>query len=195
MPTFFFQSRTRNKTKIQLGLNGELEREKSDSIFLLPKGQCCLNCPNCGREVTNQDATFCPYCAKPLRLVQKRTGLPLAAGILAIIPSCLIGFSGIAGLIAAAIIEPVLMVMALPFLALTILGLSAGIFMIKRRHLTFSILATSILLVSGAIFLVMSFAIPVSDITSALNYLWSTIMMVLSTLSLLFAAISRNEFS
>ena len=44
-----------------------------------------MKCPNCDKEILDEDATFCPKCGNPLETQSKRSDLVLAAAILTII--------------------------------------------------------------------------------------------------------------
>lgn len=49
-----------------------------------------MNCPHCGNEIQDEKAVYCPYCSKPLRIIsRKKTGFPIAAGILTILAACI----------------------------------------------------------------------------------------------------------
>jgi len=51
-------------------------------------------CPNCGKEVLNQDAAFCPHCSKPLSM-PKKPSTRLTAGILIIVGAVIVVAMGI----------------------------------------------------------------------------------------------------
>jgi len=119
-----------------------------------------LNCPNCGKEILDEDASFCPKCGESLEPIdetkQKRTDLVLAAAILSIIAAT---FS--AGLGYISVYQYVTLVsyygssILLGFLILGILGivasafgLAGGMFMLKRKRFKVSMLGVILLLVS-----------------------------------------------
>ena len=119
-----------------------------------------MNCPNCGKEILDEDASFCPKCGESLEPIdetkQKRTDLVLAAAILSIIAAA---FS--AGLGYISVYQYVTLVsyygssILLGFLILGILGivasafgLAGGMFMLKRKRFKVSILGVILLLVS-----------------------------------------------
>jgi len=119
-----------------------------------------LNCPNCGKEILDEDASFCPKCGESLEPIdetkQKRTDLVLAAAILSIIAAA---FS--AGLGYISVYQYVTLVsyygssILLGFLILGILGivasafgLAGGMFMLKRKRFKVSMLGVILLLVS-----------------------------------------------
>lgn len=120
------------------------------------KVECLLNCPHCGEEVPYEDVRFCPKCGKSLDLQQKRTDLVLAAAMLTIISAAFsaglgylafdryIGFFGynfsvVLGFLIVAVISTVVSAFAI----------AGGIFMLKRKHINFSMLGTILLLVSA----------------------------------------------
>jgi len=119
-----------------------------------------LNCPTCGKEIIDEDASFCPKCGESLELMnetkQKRTDLVLVAAILSIIAAA---FS--AGLGYISVYQYVTLVsyygssILLGFLILGILGivasafgLAGGMFMLKRKRFKVSMLGVILLLVS-----------------------------------------------
>ena len=119
-----------------------------------------MNCPNCGKEILDEDASFCPKCGESLEPIdetkQKRTDLVLAAAILSIIAAT---FS--AGLGYISVYQYVTLVsyygssILLGFLILGILGivasafgLAGGMFMLKRKRFKVSMLGVILLLVS-----------------------------------------------
>jgi hypothetical protein len=156
-----------------------------------------LKCPNCGKQIAIEDANFCPYCAKPLKIIQKRTPFPTTAGILTIIGSCIAIVMGIIYLVAALfsvgyaygytygyfyglsvyyLITGILGIIAFAF------GLTGGIFSLKRKRLAFSIFGMSLLIASGIMM-----AMPV--------WVFGLPIVVLSILSIIFVAISKGEFA
>lgn len=153
---------------------------------------------SCGKEVSNEDATFCPYCTKPLPLNEKQTSLPVAAGILAIIPSCLIGLSGIA-IIGLSIIQTLIWwvgLVGIIFTTLSLLGVTSGLFMIKRRNFAFSVICTSLLLLAGIalFFFIPLFTTPSDTVSLTIDNLSAVLLVVCSTLSLILTANSRKGF-
>jgi hypothetical protein len=151
-----------------------------------------LNCPHCGKEVPSQDAIFCPYCSKPLRITaQKRTGFPTASGVLVIIGSSMLIFLGIIALIqssydyyygysGADMVVGILSILAFAF------GLTAGILTLKRKVFPLAIIGISLVLVSS---IVASVSLDIA------GWVFGVPVMILSILSLVFAGISKREFS
>jgi predicted nucleic acid-binding Zn ribbon protein len=119
-----------------------------------------LNCPNCGKEILDEDATFCPKCGEPLEpedeMQQERTDLVLAAGILTIIAATFssgLGYISIyqyvsllsyydQSLLQGFLILGVSGIMASAF------GLAGGVFMLQRKRIKVSMLGVILLLVS-----------------------------------------------
>jgi endogenous inhibitor of DNA gyrase (YacG/DUF329 family) len=152
-----------------------------------------LKCANCGKEVANEDAVFCPYCAKPVKALHKRTPFPLAAGILTIIGSCVAigmgllyivaaltswgyGYGYIDGLNIYYVTTGIFGIISFSF------GLTSGIFALKRRRIAFSIFGLSLLITAGIMM-----SIPV--------FVYGLPIAILSILSVIFVAISKAEFS
>ena len=152
-----------------------------------------MKCSNCGKQIAIEDANFCPYCAKPLKIIQKRTPFPTTAGILTIIGSCVAIAMGIIYLAAALfsygyaygyiyglsvyyLITGIFGIIAFAF------GLTGGIFSLKRKRLAFSIFGMSLLIASGIMM-----AIPL--------WVFGLPIAVLSILSVIFVAISKGEFA
>jgi predicted nucleic acid-binding Zn ribbon protein len=119
-----------------------------------------LNCPNCGKEILDEDAAFCPKCGEPLEpedeMQQERTDLVLAAGILTIIAATFssgLGYISIyqyvsllsyydQSLLQGFLILGVSGIMASAF------GLAGGVFMLQRKRIKVSMLGVILLLVS-----------------------------------------------
>ncbi|MCZ2807835.1 MAG: zinc ribbon domain-containing protein [Candidatus Bathyarchaeota archaeon] len=119
-----------------------------------------MNCPNCGKEILYEDATFCPKCGESLapedEIQQKRTDLVLAAAMLTIISAAFsaglgylafdryVSFFGYSfSLVLGFLIVGVLSTVVSAF------GIAGGIFMLKRKYVNFSMLGVILLLVSA----------------------------------------------
>jgi len=123
-----------------------------------------LICPNCGKEIADEDADFCPKCGKSLDpqseiqqnsigMQQKSTDLVLAAGILTLISAA---FSSGVGYIAIyqymSLISYYGHDLLLGFLFMGIFGivasafgLAGGLFMLKRKRMKFSMIGVILL--------------------------------------------------
>ena len=119
-----------------------------------------MNCPNCGKEILDEDAAFCPKCGEPLgpedEMLQNQTDLVLAAGILTIISAAFssgLGYIGIYqyvsllsyyghDLLQGFLILGVFGIVASAF------GLAGGVFMLKRKRIKVSMLGVILLLAS-----------------------------------------------
>ncbi len=147
--------------------------------------------------MTNEDATFCPYCAKPIKVVvqKKRTAFPITAGVLAILSSCVAIGVGILAIYAALtesgygwgyvngvnldyVVIGIFGLLAFSF------GLSSGIIALlrNRKYIAFSIFGLSFMTAVGIL------------IATQLWFLGLP-MTILSILSVIFVAISKAEFS
>lgn len=147
--------------------------------------------------MANEDATFCPYCAKPIKVVaqKKRTAFPITAGVLAILSSCVAigigilaiyealtesgyGWGYVNGVNLEYVVIGIFGILAFSF------GLSSGIIALlrNRKYIAFSIFGLSFMLAFGIL------------IATQLWYLGLP-MTILSILSIIFVAISKAEFS
>lgn len=167
-----------------------------------------MNCPNCGKEIIYEDATFCPKCGKSLapedEIQQKRTDLVLAAAILSIISAAFVASLGYIGIYQYnTLLSYYGSAMASEFLGFLIFGvigiiasvfaLAGGIFMLKRKWFIFSML--------GAIFPLVSVFVTYISIQHY-NYGFTDIMLfteisaaILSIMSILLIFTSKAEFT
>ena len=170
------------------------------------KVECLLNCPHCGEEVPYEDVRFCPKCGKSLDLQQKRTDLVLAAAMLTIISAAFsaglgylafdryIGFFGynfsvVLGFLIVAVISTVVSAFAI----------AGGIFMLKRKHINFSMLGTILLLVSavGNYITLQYYRLQYSQQYGFMEIALFSVILVLifSILSGIFVTASKAEFA
>lgn len=167
-----------------------------------------MNCPNCGKEILYEDATFCPKCGKSLapedEIQQKRTDLVLAAAILSIISATFVASLGYIGIYQyTTLLSYYGSSMASEFLGFLIFGvigiiaavfaLAGGTFMLKRKWFIFSML--------GAIFPLVSVFVTYISIQHY-NYGFTDIMLfteisaaILSIMSILLIFTSKAEFT
>jgi len=174
-----------------------------------------LNCPNCGKEIIYEDATFCPKCGESLapedetqqdtiEIPQKRTDLVLAAAILSIISAAFVASLGYIGIYQyTTLLSYYGSSMASEFLGFLIFGvdgiivsafaLAGGIFMLKRKWFIFSML--------GAIFPLVSVFVTYISIQHY-NYGFTDIVLfteisaaILSIMSILLIFTSKAEFT
>ncbi len=117
------------------------------------KVECLLKCPHCGEEVPYEDVSFCPKCGKSLDLQQKSTDLVLAAAMLTIISAA---FSAGLGYLAfdrymyyISFVDWGFLIIGFLSTVVSAFGIAGGIFMLKRKHINFSMLASILLLVSA----------------------------------------------
>jgi hypothetical protein len=131
------------------------------------KVECLLNCPNCGKELTDEDADFCPKCGKSLApegeiqqdsidVQPKSTDLVLAAGILTLISAA---FSSGLGYITLYQYMSLLsyyghdllqgfLIMGVFGIVASAFGLAGGLFMLKRKRMKFSMIGVILLVAS-----------------------------------------------
>jgi ABC-type branched-subunit amino acid transport system permease subunit len=122
-----------------------------------------LICPNCGKEIADDDPVFCPKCGKSLtaedEMQQRSTDLVLAAGILSLISAAFssgLGYIAIYQYISLLsyygndVLQGFLIMGAFGIVA-SAFGLAGGIFMLKRKRIKLSMLGI-ILLVASVLF-------------------------------------------
>ena len=163
-----------------------------------------MNCPHCGTEIRDEKAVYCPYCSKPVKdILRKKTGFPIAAGIMTILAACVfvpigaiflgafIGYS----ILYAHIYDIEVFVTGLFCIMGFAFGLASGITSLRRKHFALAITGLSIVIISGvAIFLGMAARRYRTALTDGLAF-GATPIIVLAILSLIFVAISKQEFS
>jgi predicted nucleic acid-binding Zn ribbon protein len=167
-----------------------------------------LNCPNCGKEIPYEDATFCPKCGEPLtpedEVQQKRTDLVLAAAMLTIIAAAFVASLGYIGIYQyTTLLSYYGSAMASELFGFLIFGvdgiivsafaLAGGIFMLKRKWFIFSML--------GAIFPLVSVFVTYISIQHY-NYGFTDILLfteisatIFSIMSILLIFASKPEFA
>lgn len=161
-----------------------------------------MNCPHCGNEILDEKAVYCPYCSKPVRdILRKKTGFPIAAGILTILAACI--FVPIAALFMGAYVwysiqghPEGLEVVITGFFSILgfAFGLASGILSLKRRHFALSIAGLSLVMLSGFMIIFgMAARRYRTAVTDAL--IFGVPIIGLAVLSLIFVAISKQEFS
>ena len=120
-------------------------------------------CPNCGKEITDEDTVFCPKCGKSLtdegeigEIQIKSTDLVLAAGIISVISATFssgLGYIAIYQYISLLsyygndLLQGFLFMGAFGMVA-SAFGLVGGIFVLKRRRIRLSMLGIILLVVS-----------------------------------------------
>ena len=165
-----------------------------------------MKCSNCGKEVKDEEAIFCPHCAKPIKtVIQKHTPLPMTAGILTIIAACLIiamgivcvvealtsygqgyGYGYIAGVNIFLWVTGIIGLIAFPT------GLVGGIFSLKRRYVAIPIFGISLLITSGIFLAVLNTS---GALLRLPIWIFGSTIVIFSVLSIIFVAISKEEFS
>jgi len=162
-------------------------------------------CSKCGRQVRDNDAVFCPYCATSLPSApgpyMKRTGFPVAAGILIIIGACAAVVSGLIGIYVYFwylrssyyyhyfewFITGFFGILGFAF------GLTAGIFSLKRKLFPLSMIGMCLVLISGLV-TIGNFATIQSSNSWMTGLLFGLPPTILAILSVIFAAVSHKEF-
>jgi len=168
-------------------------------------------CPKCGKEIPD-DSTHCDHCGAVIKEGKKRTGypkwMPDAGGILAIISACLCAiFAVIVGILSSfsmywSVVYGGYNMIYLYFVELSGLigfafGLAGGILILKRTRFVLAIVGICLTIVSSDI--VGFFAPYVLFVLpfGLTDYYWlfGFPTLIISLLSLIFTAISKEEFS
>jgi len=150
-----------------------------------------IKCPKCGVLIEDENA-FCPHCGNSLTLDQKKSSKPTAAGILLIIAASLSLVNGFFFLymlftsMSFSIYQSngllyLYFLICIIFNILTFaLGLTGGIFSIKRTHFLIAVLGVSFIIATAGISILMFYiSIPV---------------LVLGILGAIFLGTSKMEF-
>lgn len=154
-----------------------------------------MKCLYCGREFKEEDAAYCPYCGVDLKAIKRRTGFPIAAGVLTIIASCICLIVTVPSLVGAAVYgwrffssfyAILLLVIGVLGVLAFALGLASGIFSFKRMRFGLTIAGESIVLASGVAgaFVGLSFS----------GIIFGLPVIILAILGIVFTAISKGEF-
>jgi hypothetical protein len=134
---------------------------------------------------------------------QKRTGFPIAAGVITIVASCISIIFGILGTTAfIALLDQRFfgmvhvvgyLVMGLLGLVAFALGLTGGILMLKRKRFGLAASGVSIVLASGIANIIVVGAQGAYAIASALVF--GLPIVILAILGVVFTAVSKGEFT
>jgi hypothetical protein len=117
-----------------------------------------LKCPHCGEEIPYEDVKFCPKCGKSLVVKQKtKTDLVLAAAMFTVISAAFSAGLGCLGFeryliwsnTEYASLTPGFLVVGFLSIVVAVFGIVAGIFMLKRKNVNFSMVGIILLLVSA----------------------------------------------
>lgn len=168
-----------------------------------------LNCPYCGRGITDDDATCCPSCSKPLDRKVKRTQLPAAGGIFTLVSACIALISGLTLAFILILSDDaafqrsnVAFTMQWSISLLNIVGFGfgamGGIFSLKRRNFGLSILGSSFLIATGiSVILIIAGEIAIVADSVAVDLsvvLYELSLQIPAILGTVFVARSRGEF-
>lgn len=190
---------------------------QSNDCSLAEKVEFYLNCPNCDKEIIDENAEFCPNCGEPMKTEEeneeeqqvidtqpKRGDTIGAVAVFTIIAAVIIASLGFIGIYQ----YPTLMdyygpTYASNFIGFlifgvidTICGLVAivgGIFMLKRRHLKFSLLGGVFVLaaVISTYITIVQYEYNFADIV-----LFSSIAaLMFSIVSIILMLTSKDEFT
>ena len=168
-----------------------------------------MHCPNCGKEILDENAVFCPYCSKPLDVPAhqakgiRSTSFPIAAGVAMVVAATIAALYGLIGILnivlelgrAGSHINLSFEILFMGFFGVVafVFGLVAAIFTLKRRHFALSMLGTGLVLFYGLVMMsgvwtyrygILSFFVIIVVLP----------MIFLSFLGVVFLAVSRREF-
>lgn len=168
-----------------------------------------MNCPNCGKEIPNPDAVFCPYCAKSL-IVKRYQKFPLISGILTIVSAILVIVAGAISISGAFSTyggygygfiggtNIFFWVAGIFEIAAFSVGLTGGIFQIRRMLFLGSVFSNVLLIVSAIIIMAESFFNITLSSGSGAQYFgllfFAIPSLILSILGVVFTALSKAEF-
>jgi len=178
-----------------------------------------LNCPNCGKELVDDEPAFCPSCGKPLAKVgddarsnsvqaqKQQSDLVFAAAILTLISATLVASMGYIGLYQYTSLVDYFGSTSVPsnfqgfliFGVICIVGsmgaLAGGMFMLKRNNFKLSMLGIVSLLISVFVTYAFTPAFSYSFDTKAILMFSEVTVFMCAIISGLFVSSSNNEFS
>jgi hypothetical protein len=157
-----------------------------------------LNCPNCSKEILDEKAVYCPYCAKLLipraqvPTAIRQSNAPIAGGILTIIAAFTSFMMVVIGMVLTQsevrtdiYLSYFLVVFGISGYAF---GLIGGIFSLQKKNHVLSLIGTNVVYISG-----------LAMMTAAGTYIaffWIGLLMsVFSVLGLFFTGLSKSEFA
>ena len=155
-----------------------------------------INCPNCGKEIDIEGVKFCPYCSYALNApaaarshpIETHKSMRTASGVMTIVGACLAITAALFYLIASIagaryigstflfyMFNGIFGILAFAF------GLTAAIFAVKRRRLSFAVFGMSWLIATGILASIplWPFGVPIT---------------ILAIISVVFIAVARNDF-
>ena len=170
-----------------------------------------MNCPNCGKEILHEDATFCPYCGYSLELKPKRSDLVLAAGILTIIAAAFTAGLGYSAIYQynywfTSLTPPLppevlgFLIFGIPNIIASAFAIAGAAFMLKRKYIILSMLGVILPLVSVVVTYVTIYQ---NDLITPMTGLGFTGTLLLSQISIIIFSIlsailvykSKDEFT
>jgi len=156
-----------------------------------------LHCKKCGKTIS-EDANYCENCGTPKAGLSWKTALPTAGGVLTIASTTVCMWVGIIGV--NAVVSRVGYYLGYPKVPLMIMGifgflafgfgLIGGILALQRTHFAFAVLGAILALTSGIVDMI-AFVPEVRVISE----LFGVPNIILSSLGLLFIALSKDEFT
>jgi hypothetical protein len=177
-------------------------------VYHAGKVECLLNCPNCDKELLDEDVAFCPNCGKPLKTKSRSSDYVLVAAILTIIAAAFCAGLGYVAIFQytqyTAYYGPEaeflgFLIFGIPDIIASAVALAGAILMLKRKFIIFSMLGAIISLVSTiitfmTIYLYMSIAARAALFTETM-LLSEISIIIFSILSGILVLKSKKEFA
>lgn len=159
-----------------------------------------LCCWKCGKEIF-EEANFCSYRGRSIKAVPRKTGFTVAGGILAISAACASIYVGVVGIVNFASMlardyypsypRDALLLIGIFGLIGFAFGLTGGILSLRRRRFAGAMFGISLIMISSLVDIVASAPYTITII----GQWFGTPKLILSTLSLILIAISKEDFT
>ncbi len=178
-----------------------------------------LICPNCGKEVIDNENVICPDCGKPLvqtevdhsstslQMQPKQPDLVFGAAILTLISATFVASVGYLGLYQyASLIDYFgstmlpsdlegFLIFGVVCLVVSVVAMASGMFMLKRNNFKFSILGLVALIISVFVTYIFTPSYSYSFDVKAILLFSEVTVFIFSIISGLFISSSNTEFN
>ena len=170
-----------------------------------------MDCPNCGEEILDEEATFCTKCGTPLETQPKSSDLVLAAAILTIIAAAFTAGMGYGAIYqynywSTSLTPPIppevlgFLIFGIPSIIASAFAIAGAIFMLKRKYIILSMLGVILPLVSVVVTYVTIYQ---NELITPMTGLGFTGTLLLSQISIIIFSIlsailvykSKDEFT
>jgi DNA-directed RNA polymerase subunit RPC12/RpoP len=153
-----------------------------------------LKCPHCGKEISDEDATFCPYCGEPIESRPKSSDIVLAAAILTIVAAAFSAGSGYGALNQYATLAPLYdfslisdyLIVGIIDIITFVIAIAGAILMLKRKIIIVSII--------GAVIPLAAVFSPYLVVPQYQYGIVEVAIIIFAILSTIFVIASRDEF-